>query len=377
MKKNSNLKRNVVCCFLVALMASTAQASPLKYHLSGLLPDSLEGMTVKLYFYDLGWRLLDSTYVRNGRFTMTGTNKQRGVSRLNISKKGFSSYAANFALEDAPAVFSFNGHALHVKGGPLTEALQEAEHFEEERGNALRYKIKVPGALEILKGARWSEEQIKELQRVNSIKDSVMSIYYHQITDFVWRNKDNAIGGHYFDDFCDANDNKLQDSLLTCAGEEFLNYPKVKRQIASRKQSPGQPYQDFVMTDKDGNRHRLSEYVGRGRYVLMDVWASWCLGCRLEIPHIKEVYDKYKDSGFDVVLVSIDATKEPWLKAIEKDQSASLGHHLLDAKSVCRKLYGISSVPFNILIDPEGTIVANNLRGSGLTEKMEEVFKKK
>ena len=172
------------------------------------------------------------------------------------------------------------------------------------------------------------------------------------------------------------DDIKAQDSLLACAGEEFFSNPRVGREIAIRKQTPGQPFTDFEMTDKEGNKHCLSEYIGSGRYVLVDIWASWCLGCRLEIPHIQAAYDKYKDKGFDAVLVSIDTTQKPWLNAIEKDKSGSLGHHLLDVKSSSMKAYGLSYIPFNILVDPQGKIVAKELKNDKLDNLLKELLLK-
>lgn len=372
MMKMSLVKYRTISFLLFSFMAVAVQASPVKYHLSGHFPDSLNGKKIILYLFDTGRKILDSTYVRNGQFMLSGTYQHAGRARIVLYDGIRTWNTVDFALENTPVTFTYDGRSLRAKGGPLTELQQEYECIRGERNKALSYRIDIPSATEILMGAKFTEEQLKEAARINAIRDSVNAHYYAQMTDFVWRNKDNAMGGQYFDEFCMTNDVKAQDSLLACAGEEFFSNPRVAREIATRKQTPGQPYTDFEMTDKEGNKHSLSEYIGSGRYVLVDIWASWCLGCRLEIPHIQAAYDKYKDKGLDVVLVSIDTTEKPWLNAIEKDKSGSLGHHLLDVKSASMKAYGLSFIPFNILVDPQGKIVAKELRN----EKLDEVLQK-
>lgn len=131
---------------------------------------------------------------------------------------------------------------------------------------------------------------------------------------------------------------------------------------------------DFELPDKDGINHKLSDYLGKGRYVILDFWASWCFGCRLEIPHLKKIYEKYHERGLDYVLVSIDADRNAWLKAIEKDKSEDLGIHLIDNKSITRKLYGYPSIPITLLIHPDGIIVGNDMRGKRLDDKLSEIF---
>ena len=106
----------------------------------------------------------------------------------------------------------------------------------------------------------------------------------------------------------------------------------------------------------------------------MDIWASWCVGCRMETPHVKEAYAKYHDRGFEVVMVTIDADKEDWLKAMDKDGVKELGCQLFDPSSTIRDLYGISSIPCSMLIGPDGKIIDNDLRNDDLENNLSKLI---
>jgi peroxiredoxin len=130
---------------------------------------------------------------------------------------------------------------------------------------------------------------------------------------------------------------------------------------------------DFSQNSPEGEAISLSSL--RGKVVLIDFWASWCGPCRKENPHVKRLYSQYKDKGFDILGVSLDNTKSRWMAAIAKDGLP--WHHVSDLKGWKNQValqYGVSSIPQTVLVDKEGNIIARNLRGAALDQKLAEIF---
>ena len=133
---------------------------------------------------------------------------------------------------------------------------------------------------------------------------------------------------------------------------------------------------DIQLEDPNGNVIALSSL--RGQVVLLDFWASWCKPCRQENPNVVAAYEKYRNEGFTIYSVSLDENRSAWVKAIEVD-NLSWGNHVSDLKgwrSSGAALYGVQSIPTSFLIDRNGLIIAQNLRGAALEQKLQDVFGK-
>ncbi len=142
---------------------------------------------------------------------------------------------------------------------------------------------------------------------------------------------------------------------------------------SNRKISIGNIAPEIELPNPEGEMIKLSSF--RGNYVLVDFWAKWCKPCRMENPNVVKAYQKYNKDGFEVLGVSLDRTKEDWLKAIEED--GLTWTHISDLKfwkSAAARTYNVNSIPFALLLDPEGRIVAKNLRGAALENKLAEIY---
>ena len=166
---------------------------------------------------------------------------------------------------------------------------------------------------------------------------------------------------------------KMYDKL-----DASIKAANIGKEIAARiellsKVEEGKPAQEFTQSTPDGKSVKLADF--KGKYVLVEFWASWCGPCRAENPNLLKQYKLYNGKGFDILSVSLDNIKDYWLKAVEKD--ALPWTQVSDLKGWSNEvavLYGIRAVPASFLIDPAGKIVATGLRGETLNQKLESLF---
>ncbi len=171
----------------------------------------------------------------------------------------------------------------------------------------------------------------------------------------------------------------LRDSLAQILNEKYPNRFYIEDLLASiektRATAIGQIAPEIALPNPEGEVVPLSSL--RGKVVLVDFWAQWCKPCRMENPNVVKAYHKYKDKGFTVYGVSLDRSKDKWLQAIEED--GLTWTHVSDLQyfnSEAARTYGVEAIPFSILLDREGRIIAKNLRGSALDKALAEYFAK-
>ena len=138
----------------------------------------------------------------------------------------------------------------------------------------------------------------------------------------------------------------------------------------------GQKYIDFSMDTPEGQTVKLSDFISKNKYTLIDFWASWCGPCRKEMPNVVAAYKEFKNKGFGIVGVSLDNNLDKWKEAITAlDITWPQMSDLQGWNNAGAKLYGVNSIPATVLVDQEGTIVARNLRGEDIKAKLSELLK--
>ncbi len=162
----------------------------------------------------------------------------------------------------------------------------------------------------------------------------------------------------------------LNDTLKSSAYYKIL----AERVKKLERIEVGQVAPDFTMKDPEGNDVSLSSF--KGKYLLIDFWASWCKPCRMENPNVVKMYQKYKDKGFEILGVSLDQRRESWVRAISSDQlNWSHVSDLKEWQNEAAQLYAVTTIPHTVLLDTNGVIIAKNLRGEELAKKIEELVK--
>ncbi len=221
-------------------------------------------------------------------------------------------------------------------------------------------------------------------ERVEAVIDSLDKLMNEKVYgEYVKKNPSSPLAMYALQQYAGWNiDAEKVEPLFNTLSEANKNYPsaidfKENMEIA-RKTGIGKLAMDFTQNDTLGKPVTLSSL--RGRYLLVDFWASWCGPCRAENPNLVKVFHKYKDKGFHVIGVSLDrpGQKEKWMKAIHDDGLAwTQVSDLQFWNNEVAKQYGIRAIPQNLLLDPEGKIIAKNVRGEELEQKVGEAIEGK
>ena len=217
-----------------------------------------------------------------------------------------------------------------------------------------------------------------EMERIGNEYDKIEKNQTNYISLFINKNSKNFVAPYIlYNNRYNFELNELEDFVNNFNISNDSNFSKLLNDYISvlQRVDIGQPFLDFTQETPEGDMLSLSELVGKSKLLLIDFWASWCSPCRAENPNVVAVYNDYHEKGFDVLGVSLDMEKEKWVAAIEKD--GLIWHNISDLKywqNEAAQAYGISSIPSNLLLDENGIIIAKNLRGEDLRNKVREVL---
>ena len=343
---------------LAALTVAQAQTS---YSVTGSAPAG----TKIVYLIDVQNRFaaIDSASVTAGKFKLTGTQPKNAV--LGV---GNTNTALLFINDGTPLQADLQ--TLTLKGSAQNEKLNAYDRELTPLDTQMN---------DILAKAQARQIPEEQMDSVGALFSKLREQKENRVMDIIMQNTDNMIPVAFLDQNMAYGMSYDQLKQLCDPARPYYDHPAMKmpRRLLEglEKRAPGKLFTDMTIPDMSGKERKLSEWLGKGQYVMIDFWASWCGPCRQEMPNVVANYKKYHEKGFEIIGISFDRSAEPWKKAVEQmgmtwPQLSDLGYW----QSAAAGVYGISSIPASILFDGQGKIIATDLRGEKLGEKLQQLY---
>ncbi len=335
-----------------------------KYSVTAQLPDeSLDGETV--YLYNLqGSEKLDSAVVVKNTLKFEGSVEKPVLANIIVGNH----FGSLILLENA--AIEANVESGQVSGTKLNEALTAfVVKVKALNDEAMSYQQ------ELMANASENPAELQKLM-MDKINNELLPRMKDESIILFNENSNNQLGLYALMMLQGVAPEEIE-ALLPLVGPNIENEEEIKSlktQFASEAATKeGALFTDFEATDENGNVQKLSDYVGKGKYVLVDFWASWCGPCKAEIPNLKEIYKKYKGDNFELLGVAVWDKQVDSEKAVEEEGMD--WPQILNTQKIATDAYAIQGIPMIILFGPDGTIVKKGLRGSAIGETLEELLK--
>ncbi|WP_312741086.1 TlpA disulfide reductase family protein [Sphingobacterium multivorum] len=378
------MKNLKIAALALAFFPLTLFAQQASFQIKGTVPQAFNGKKVYLDYTKDGFPASDSSAIVDGKFSFKGTVEEPAYSRMVFDQDGNGKLIAqnigdrlyfylgnetyNMTIKDSLRTAAIKGSPLHNAyvaylneiGGGFMDII--------DAGNKAFSAVKqdAPDANEQYKAihekfeARFEARRVKELAFAAKNPNSIFAV--DALIDAANKRKLSEIEPLFL---------KLSKEVRQMTNARQLE----ARFLAERSVKIGNKAPDFSQPDTEGKLVNVSDF--KGQYVLIDFWASWCSPCRAENPNLLKAYNKYKNKGLEVLAVSLDDTKgkNAWLKAIKDDGLPWI--HVADLKGWSNEaavLYGVRAVPQNYLVDPQGNIVAINIKGELLHQELAKIF---
>lgn len=327
------LKFFFTLCVMAGLL-SACQEKPKGYVINGLVTNQQEGMVYLKAFRNKMFFNVDSTTLENGAFTFKGQTDQPLLYALATDKMNSS---LSFFLGNATLNIQMDtqGDVFQIANSPVNDLFLGYAEKVHQQGFSIRDFVKANAA------------------------SPVAAFYLYRF--FTYQLSLDELKAVRAD---------LSPSLNTCP--YVIDLDGIIKQLENVEIGKTAP--DFTLPNMEGVQVSLSDF--RGKYVLLDFWASWCPPCRRENPNVVKLFNEYKDKNFTIIGISLDYSRDSWLKGIDDD--GLTWTHVSDLKywdSEIPALYGVRGIPSNMLLDPNGVILAKNVMGEDLANALKQYIK--
>jgi thiol-disulfide isomerase/thioredoxin len=381
------MKPALAAITILSALASFSCQSPGAGNAGQAVPDSTYTLTGKIDGVDTGWAFLrhrqsegsnvDSTRIENGQFVFTGRATEPEFCNFGLLEKGakefhFGMFIQNGKLNLIAKKDSLSDAQVQFTGSPTEEQFQRFQKSQSPFDSA----DQATNNLYLSAKSKHDQRGMDSLIKVFQLLDRRQK---QSVKDFAKANPSSYVSAfEVYSDFSYNPDVAELDSLYQGldSGVRTSYFGKKIKEVLSYAQATaiGQPAPEFAQNTADGKPVALSSF--KGKYTLVDFWASWCGPCRAENPNVVKAYHRYHPKGFAILGVSLDDKRGDWEAAIKKDKLAwTQVSDLKGWQNNAAQLYGVRGIPMNFLLDKEGRIIGKGLRGEDLEQKLAAIVK--
>jgi peroxiredoxin len=322
------------------------------------------------------YNIVDSTNLsEDGKFQLKHPALYANLFKIRAGSTIFDLIAKNGDAINFSTNLTDSAHAYTITGSDDSEKIKEFNKINDQYGKQMGVIVQEYQA----KAEKLGHESDSLVSAYRPGFEKILNAQSGAILAFANANK-TSLAGFYAVTAVDQN--KYEQQLMAYSDAikgSFKDNPAVQRFIkamdAIKPVAIGHKAPDFSTVSLDGKPVKLSDY--KGKYVLIDFWASWCAPCRAENPNVVKQYSIYKSKGLNILSISLDVDKGKWQQAIQQDKlNWTHASDLKNFQGPTEVLYQINAIPSNFMIDPQGTIVAKNITGGDLEEFLNKTFNK-